>query len=145
MDALTPPLLTAIRETRWLVSSGRSMRESFRMYLDSTNDSLAAHLRQRWILKWQTPHHSTSLTPFPSHYQSVFWEIVERGCAGQPVLESLVALEEEVELAAQAELDHHLATLPFKALIPLMTLQFPAFLLVLLGPLWREFNRAMGT
>lgn len=148
MEALIPPGLEAIQDVRWMLQSGRSMKESFRIYLDSHNNRLADEFRERWILKWQAKTSQSSgfaqQKAFRSHYHSALWELVERGCQGQPVLEALKALEEEIERAAQQELDLHISTLPFKILIPLLTLQFPAFLLLLLGPMLRELNRQMG-
>lgn len=144
METLVPPILTATQEVRWLIASGKSMKEAFRLYLESSNDPLAADFRERWTLKWQTksgpsPHHRLE-----SPYRSALWELVERGCDGQPVLQPLQSLEQEVEAAAQAELELHIATLPFKVLIPLLFFQFPAHLILLLGPMLREFHQQLG-
>jgi hypothetical protein len=144
MEILVPPLLTAVREVRWMMNSGSSMKEAFRAYLDTHSDPLATELREHWTLKWQAHPRSRSGKAFHSSYKRAFWELVERGCAGQPVLDALTALEDEVEQAAQAELDLHIATLPFKVLLPLLLFQFPAHLILLLGPLLRELNRQLG-
>ena len=59
-------------------------------------------------------------------------------------MDALRALETEVESKAEAELDAHVAALPFKVLLPLLLFQFPAYLLLLLGPLLRELQRQLG-
>lgn len=82
--------------------------------------------------------------PFASHWQEAFWELLERGCGGQPISEALLQLQEEVEKAVDHELELHIAGLPFKALVPLLLFQFPAFLLLLLGPIVRELQRSLG-
>lgn len=64
---------------------------------------------------------------------------------GQPVLDHLAALEDEITKAADAELDIHISTLPFKMLIPLLLFQFPAYLVLLLGPALRELTRQLVT
>lgn len=142
MEALIPPLLGAVRELRWQIGAGRSMREAFRRYLETAHDEVAADLRERWTLR--TSGGTLSPGPIGSPYRRALWDLIERGSAGQPVLEPLGALEEEIEAAAQAELDLHLATLPFKVMLPLLLLQFPAHLILLLGPMLREFRRALG-
>lgn len=143
MEDLIPPLSRALSDVRWSISSGKSMKDSFQSYLERAHDPLASIFREHWVLKWQS-HHRRAPRPFNSHYQRAFWNLVERGCAGQPTLEALTALEAEVEAAARAELEDHIATLPFKVLIPLLLFQFPAYLLLLLGPLLRELERQLG-
>ena len=144
MEDLTPPLLTALRELRWRISSGRSMKESLRLYLDENTSPFSHHLREWWALKSQD-RPTTALAPlFTSHYQKSALLLIERGLAGQPTLDHLCALEDEVELAAAFELEAHLQTLPFKVLIPLLLFQFPAYLILLLGPLLRDLQTQMG-
>ena len=82
MEILVPPLLKAIHEVRWMIGTGRSMKDSFRNYLDAGNDSLASELRERWTLKWQASPRDELPRPFKSHYQKSFWDLIERGCAG---------------------------------------------------------------
>lgn len=145
MDDLTPPLLKAIREVKWTLRTGKSMKVAVEIYLERTEDSFASRLRPLWTLRKNQPHAVVKeLSTLNSHFQQAFWDLIERGCTGQPVLEALTALEEEVEIAAQAELDHHLSTLPFKVLMPLLFLQFPAYLILLLGPLVRELQHQLG-
>lgn len=141
MENLTPPLLRALREIKWLIQSGKPMKEALQVYLEGTNDVFASLLREQWIAKSQN---SKPCAEFPTHFQNAFWNLISRGCSGQPVLEALEALESEVTLAAEAELDDHLASLPFKVLIPLLLFQFPAYLLLLLGPMLRELQRQLG-
>ncbi len=140
MEDLTPPLLHAVREVRWHMNSGKAMKESLQCYLDGTLDSFSLELRRNWILKQK----GGSIPQLRSHLAQSFWNLVERGLAGQPAHEALGVLEIEVERAAERELDEHLAALPFKVLIPLLLFQFPAYLLLLLGPMLRELTRQMG-
>lgn len=142
MENLTPPLLHAIREVRWAMQTGKAIKEAVQMYLSGAQNDLAAQLREFWVRKWQSG--AREPFTFANHYRQAFWDLIERGCAGQPVMEGLTALESEVERAAQAEVDAHLAALPFKVLFPLLLFQFPAYLILLLGPLLRELSRQMG-
>ena len=136
MADLEPEVLAAVRNVRWQMSSGLSARESVKRYIAAFPTPFALQLLQ--AINHQASH-------WPSDYQRAFWELISRGMEGQPIIESLTALEAEIEIAAHHELDQHLATLPFKALIPLLALQFPAFALLLLGPLMRELAKGLGT
>ena len=143
MEGLTPPLLETVRELRWRISTGLSMREALRLHLESGRGQLVHGLREWWALK---SHERGGRPPaiFHSHLRSSVLDVIERGLAGQPVAEHLRVLEEEIERAADDELSSHIAALPFRVLLPLLFLQFPAFLLLLLGPLLRELGEKMG-
>lgn len=142
MEDMTPPLLNAVREVRWRISSGKSMKESLQLYLDGTGTPFSQQLREWWALKSQGRAQNDSR--FTTHLQQAFINLVERGCAGQPVLLHLDALEGEIESAANAELELFVAALPFKVLLPMLLFQFPAYLLLLLGPILRELGRQLG-
>lgn len=142
MENLIPPVLRAVREIRWMIATGHSMSEALGQYLEAVHDPLSLDLRESWTLKSQAG--ALGVSKFGSPYQTALWELIVRGTRGEPVLEALTALEEEVELAASEEIERHLAMLPFRALIPLLGLQFPAHLVLLLGPLLRQMHSGLG-
>ena len=143
MEGLTPPLMHTVRALRWRISTGLSMREALRLHLESSTSMLAHDLREWWALKAHDRNPPPPPT-FSSPLRRAVLDVIERGLDGQPSLEHLHSLEEEVERAAQHELDEHVNSLPFKVLLPLLLFQFPAFLILLLGPLLRELNEKMG-
>ena len=145
MENLTPPLLRALREVKWSICAGKSMREAFQSYIERNQDPLVSTLRQLWILKNHQGRSPITPPTLKTYYQRTFWDLIERGSNGQPTVEALNALESEVESAAEAELNEHLSALPFKVLLPLLLFQFPAYLLLLLGPLLRELQRPLGS
>ncbi|MEN0059151.1 MAG: hypothetical protein AAGB31_09985, partial [Bdellovibrio sp.] len=53
-------------------------------------------------------------------------------------------LEEEIIEACREEMAERLAQLPFILLVPLLLFQFPAFLLLLFGPLLNNFFHSLG-
>lgn len=142
MESVTPPLITAIQSLRWMIAAGRSPKDAVRVYLDENGDDLAHAYRERWI-RMASP--APGATPkLRGVYRIALWDLIERGIGGEPILNPLAALEDEVTRAARAELDLHLLTLPFKMLIPLLAFQFPAHLLLLLGPTLNELTRSLG-
>jgi hypothetical protein len=144
MENIIPPVLSVVREVRWRMQAGRSMNESLRQYLEDATSPFAQSLREWWVMRSQGRELARSRSPFSSHYQRALVHLIGRGCNGEPTLEHLTALESEIEKAAQMELELHVATLPFKVLLPLLFFQFPAYLLLLLGPLLRDLGQQMG-
>lgn len=140
---MKPPLLNLIQNLQWSISSGRPLKESLENILRTDNSSLGRSFGELWVLKsaGQKIRPEKCLTSF---YQTALWDLIERSSQGQPITEPLRGLEAEVAQAAQAELESHVATLPFKALIPLLAFQFPAFLIILLGPILRDLHSQLG-
>jgi hypothetical protein len=141
MEYMNPPVLNAVRTVSWLIGSGRSMNEALKLYVQNHEDPFASKVRDLHMT--MTAGHVVE-PHLNSPWQNAFWELATRGCLGQPVLEPLRALEDEIERAAQAELDDHISTLPFRVMLPMLIFMFPAYLLVLLGPLIRELSKSFG-
>ena len=119
------------------------MREAVRQLLESSSSQLTTELGEWWAVRSRerVVNHPKS---FISPLRRAVIDTIERGLSGQPTREHLQALEFEVERAANAELEAHISALPFKVLIPLLLFYFPAFLLLLLGPLLRDLSQKMG-
>lgn len=142
MDNLTPPLLRAVREIRWSLRSGSSAKTAFQLYLDRGDDELTRQLRHRWALFQQGAEPTREAPQVKNRlYLETLWSLLVRGTQGEPILEPLTSLEDELDSAARMDLDDHLTTLPFKALVPLLFFHFPAFAITLLGPWLRELQR----
>lgn len=144
MDDLVPPLLLATREIRFNLLAGRALKDSVGVYLRSHHDEFALRLNELWCLKLQGESEIAEST-LPGHRSRALWELLERGLLGEPILEPLQHLENDIEAAATADLETHIATLPFKALIPLLFFQFPAFVILLIGPLLRDLEKTLLT
>ena len=143
MEDLIPPLLTMIHELQWQLKAGRGVRESLQNYLRTSRDELGLKFAEIWSLH-QTGAPQNARQRLHTDYQRALWELLQRGMLGQPILEPLNGLALEVEFAAQEQMNAHLATLPFKVLLPLLLFQFPGFLLLLAVPLLRELQQGLG-
>lgn len=138
MESLTPPPLCAVRELRGHLLAGRSMREAVERYLDAHADCFAQDLRERRLRADRSP------PPPKSPLRAALLTVIERGCLGDPSTEALATIEEELERAAEHEIELHLAALPFKILIPMLLFNFPGYMLLLLGPLLRTLTGSIG-
>jgi len=143
MESIIPPVLNCVQHIRWQIGSGAGMRDAIRSYLDAHADSFADQLRDHWFLHTQATHRGRQIRPFATEYQKILWELICRGAQGEPIEAALFGLEQEITHAAQFELDEHVSALPLKVLVPLLLLQFPAYLVLLLGPLLRDLQRQM--
>jgi hypothetical protein len=145
MECLMPTCLSAIREIRWQMENGNSVRESIKAFTGQVHNEFADELRSWLQLRQSGETSHMSSTAFQSPQRRALISLLDRGLQGQPILESLKALEEEVLRAAMSELDGHIARLPFLSMIPLFLFQFPAYLLLLLGPLLSDLLKNLGS
>jgi hypothetical protein len=79
-----------------------------------------------------------------SRYRRSLLELLERGLRGESIYVYLCQLEQETIEACQDEISRKLSKLPFLLLGPLLLMQFPAFLLLLFGPLLQNFFHSLG-
>lgn len=80
-----------------------------------------------------------------SPYRKILLDLLRQSFNGASIYEKVVGLEQEVRLSCEQELNEFVVKLPFKLMIPLLLLQFPAFLILLLGPLFSDLLRSINT
>lgn len=79
-----------------------------------------------------------------SAHQRVLFDLLYQSVQGKSIFEPIQSLEQEMREASISELDTHLGKLPYKLMIPLLLLQFPALLLLILGPLIFHFLKEVS-
>ena len=123
----------------------RCVKEAVRGYLQNSSENpFQMQLREWAVRKSHGQSVETLLRATGSPYRRALLELFERGWEGEPVLEALEEIGEEIQSAAGTELDEFVASLPFRAMLPLLLLQFPAYLILLLGPVFSELLRTLG-
>jgi hypothetical protein len=146
MEGLNPPLKCLI-EIHSALSNGETVRVGLSRYLSIVplHDEFASSIR-RFLFAWdQGQDWRVVVNAIKSAYRRALLELCATALAGQPILPHLEELRQELMSAANAEIGEHLELLPIKMLVPLLLFQFPAFLLLLFGPLLvrllEEMNR----
>ena len=141
MVCLAPPL-KAILEIRMKMETGVSVSQAVRAYSQrNASDPFAKELGL-WLFSKETgKSHKGSM--FNGFYRRRLIEILNCGLKGEPILESLSDLEQELTLVTQEDMERHLQALPFISLIPLLCFEFPAFFLLLAGPLVLDLLSAL--
>lgn len=144
MEGLAPPLKCAI-EIRTALQNGETVRVGLTRYLEMAGgDDFASDIRQ-FIFCWdQGQNWRAVIAKIKSPHRRALLELVASGFAGQPILSHLTELQAEIENASDLEIREYMEILPVKMLIPLLLFQFPAFLVLLFGPLLRRLIEEMS-
>ena len=133
MVCLAPPL-QAVLEIRLLIENGNSVSQAIRLYSQRNDkDDLAKELGV-WLLA-QSAGKKYENKIFNSFYRKRLLEILTQGLKGFAILPALSDLEEDLIFISNENMDEHIQKLPLISLIPLMLFEFPAFFLLLAGPL----------
>jgi hypothetical protein len=146
MEGLAPPLRCLI-QIQSSIANGESVRSSIARYLQtvSVHDPFSIDVR-KFMFAWEQGHEwRAMLRGIKSSHRRALIEVLACGLAGQSISPHLESLRSEITAACDLEIKEHLEMLPLKMLAPLLLFQFPAFLLLMFGPLLHhlieELNR----
>jgi hypothetical protein len=146
MEGLAP-VLRCLIEIQSSVQNGETVRAGLLKFSQFVTDrgEVAEDFR-RLLFAWdQGGDWRLQIRRMKTPFRRSLAEITIMGLAGQSVLSHLEELRIEIERACEIEIKRHLDLLPLKMLVPLLLFQFPAFLLLLFGPLLsrlvQELNR----
>ncbi|MGE0631696.1 MAG: hypothetical protein AB7O96_04775 [Pseudobdellovibrionaceae bacterium] len=143
MEDLAPPLLLSL-EIRRALDNGEHVRTGIKKFLESKKSDFHSILLRWLMLVERGEKVSHLLTEIKSPHRRALLDLLEKSFKGQSISSPLRDLEEEIGSAAQAEVDAYISRLPFIALVPLLLFQFPAFMLLLIGPILLEAVSQMG-
>lgn len=143
MEGVAPPLELLMRVKR-SVEKGQSVKQGIFHYIKHSDGEFALAVTHWLGLLQQGQDPQSYLQTVSSLYRRTLLQVLERGLRGEPIHAVLLRMEEEMVEACQEELANRIAQLPFLMLIPLLLFQFPAFLLLLFGPLVQNFFHSLG-
>lgn len=143
MEGLNPPLELLITVKRSL-ERGHSVKNGLSEFIKESSSPWVLEVSQWMSLLQQGLSADTVLRQQISNHRRILLKTLERGLKGESIYQTLNNLEEEIVLACEVSLAQSLGRLPFLLLMPLLLLQMPAFLLLLLGPLLSEFLTALS-
>lgn len=145
MEGLTPPLKCLI-EIQSSTSNGETVRQGLVRYLESASaDDDFSAITRSFLFQWeQGADWRASIARANSPYRRALLELVAQSLEGQSIASHLEELKREIQSACESEIRSHLELLPLKMLVPLLIFQFPAFLLLLFGPLLRNLIQELS-
>lgn len=134
MEDLAPPLRFVLT-LRMGIENGQSIQSTIRQFIEEFPSNSFSILLEQWLTATRTHSspslkHSSQWTP----WSQIVLDIVHLGLKGNPILEDIKQLEKDLAQACEDQIQRELQTLPFIALIPILFCQFPAYLVLLLGP-----------
>ncbi len=137
MEDLVPPSLVLVRDLRYALEDGRSLKQGLESFLSR---NLECDFRRDLIRIWSGS--GRGVCPgqemrFPAHIDLLLGLIL-RGLAGDSIGSSLARVEEEIYRMAQDELQKRVDLLPFELMVPTLLFFFPAVMCVLVGPVLFE-------
>jgi hypothetical protein len=145
MEGLAPPLKCLI-QIQSSIANGESVRTAIARYLQiiSVHDPFSLDVRQ-FLFAWeQGQDWRAMLRNVESPHRRALIEVLACGLSGQSISAHLESLRTEITAACDLEIKEHLEMLPLKMLAPLLLFQFPAFLLLLFGPLLRHLVKELS-
>lgn len=138
MEGLAPSLEICI-ETRFALEVGESLKSFLkRKAAQNKSDFKTDLIKLLYHFENGGAAHTIQYQS-KSMYRLGLLRVLYAGLAGEPIVQRLRELEIEIKLACDEEVDQFVSSLPLKGLLPILLIQFPAFLLLLFGPLIKEF------
>ena len=138
MEGLAPPMKLVL-SIKYGMDRGDSVRTALQKYFENRQDEFSQQVFKWYGLLQVGNSPQEVLSSLKSPYRKALLSVLERGLRGEPIYTVLLQLEQEMAEAARDEMERFVAVLPVKMLLPLLLLQFPAYLILLLGPLLKSF------
>lgn len=136
MEYIAEPLIL-IMDVRRSLERGASLRRGLEIFMQRRL-SLSQKLK-KWLELHDEGKNQHRLLQDFTIQQLLLLDLIEKGLLGASIYKSILLLETELIEISDEDIAKHISTLPFKLLIPLFCFIFPAFALLLIGPLLSTF------
>jgi hypothetical protein len=132
-------------DVRYHLENGQSVLWALNKSIEGCSDDFSRDIARLLIAANQGRRLKFEEILSTSPYRRAALELFELGMGGEPILRTLKELETEVREASARELEHYIRQLPVRAMLPVLLLQFPAFLLLVLGPMVVETLKGLNS
>ena len=129
------PMARFIFRLQTLLRTGQSLTRSIPQALGQRNDEFTLEM-SRWWVHFQSGADQRHLGS--TDYRALLIQILEQGLGGVSIMGSLDVLYVEVFREQEQQMKRFLEKLPFRLLFPLLLCFFPAFLILLFGPIVQQ-------
>jgi len=132
------PQLQCIMDLQAQMKAGDSVKLSLHRYIDRHEGPFSEGLKL-WLLKNGSFKDGLE-NPFSKSgfYTKSLIGLISKGLEGEPILKNLNELEQELRQACKGQVDQYMERLSLLSLVPLLVFQFPAFMLLLFGPVFKD-------
>lgn len=138
------PCLQLVQCVIFAIDSGSSVKTGILNFLHKNNSEFSIQVK-KWLFQIERGDWGAAKTlSFDSIYRRQCLLILEHGLRGDPIRQNLEIFVFELKQACEIELEVYLARLPFRLMLPVLLLQFPAFLILLFQPILSQFLQVMN-
>ena len=141
MEGLAPLLHLCI-EARMMLERGEAFGAGLRKVLPHLEVNVRQQVMKLLFEFEQRGHVDATYYEIFNPYRRELFYLFEQGLRGEPIRARLIAIEQEIKETCFYEIDAFISGLPLRALLPMLLIQFPSFLLLLFGPLINELTRS---
>jgi hypothetical protein len=128
-------VLEFIISLRFCLERGDSVKIAVQNHIKKKSHTPFVQQLRTWTFQSdRQDRHEAFLIGLKSPYRRALFSLMERSKRGESIYGALLELEQEILDVCQADIDRHLAKLPFILLVPLLFMIFPAIMILLLGP-----------
>ena len=135
------PSIEFVSGVKYGMQNGQSLTQSLERQLGRSKDRFHWEMA-RWFAAYKSGHRYHR--EFPSIYQQSLVSILEEGLRGAPIVHALDELEAEMLFEFETQWKAYVERLPTILSIPLLLLFFPAYIVLLFGPLINSFLAGVG-
>ena len=137
------PLLHLLIQVRLGIERGEPLRGVLKSYVAQYSHEMTLSLIE-WVMcleQGRVP--VVELQGWKTAHRRAFLQTLSRGARGESILPALINLEQDIFAACEEELERRSTLLPMQCLVPLLLFQFPALMMVILGPLLSQLVKSM--
>lgn len=137
MENINPCLLLCFHLKR-SIEKGVSVRLGILEFIRKDKSEFSQQVMTWLTYRDRGAELKAAIAPIQSMYRKNLLYFADQALSGQSIYTQLCQFEKELIEACEQELQERIQRLPFIMLIPLLLLQFPAFLLLLFGPVLQQ-------
>lgn len=126
------PSIAFLMDIKSGIEQGVSVNESILRVLNRQKDEFGLQMALWWSYEKNAIGNQIV---FKTQYQKSLAEILHNGLQGAPIYEQLQLLEKEMSEEFERQWRGHLEALPMKLSLPLLVFFFPAYIVLMFGPL----------
>lgn len=141
MEALAPEHQFLL-DLKTGLESGKSAQQVSQKYIKEHSNSFAFELSS-WLYHVNQGT-AKNLYIYKSFYRRLIFDLINSSRSGEPIYERVVETEKEIHILCEIQIKKFMNRLGFLGLLPLMLFMFPAFLILLFGPIISDLIQQMG-
>ena len=135
------PSILFVRNLRTIIGQGTSMNDAMMSLCTRPQNDFEIKMAIWWAQKRLGKEGQALLD---TDFQRTCLELIEMGLQGAPVFQALEILEKEMKMEFERQWKAYLESLPARLSIPLLFLFFPAYVVLLFGPLVMQYSQGFN-